>query len=147
LADDLFQPGFGAAAAFDFMLTPVIGFFAQGEYVGVGLSNVDDIPLIDGSVGAGFVWRFHDRMSLRADLMGGVYSVTFDDITISGISRAPVSPRRLPPLAGSMRLSLRRLPLLRLYPGTLHAVPQCRRVPDPDLSEGLQTHRPISLLR
>lgn len=86
LGDSLLQPGFGGALVVDFMPISAFGFFAQGEYVNVGLENVSAIPLFDGSLGIGYIKRMMDRLSLRADLMAGIYSVTRDTKAMSGLS-------------------------------------------------------------
>ena len=86
LNDPLLQNGFGAAAAVDFVPYPFFGAFVQGEYVGVGLENIQTLTLLDASLGAGFIWRASDRFSLRSDIMAGLYSVTRDKEGLSGIS-------------------------------------------------------------
>jgi len=84
--DPVFQPGLGTAAAFDFTPLPFLSIFAQGEYVNIGLENIESLALTDGSIGAGLLWRMNDRLSLRTDLMTGIYSVSRNESTISGLS-------------------------------------------------------------
>ena len=84
--DPVFKPGLGASAAFDFTPLPFLSIFAQGEYVNIGLENVEPLALTDGSIGAGLLWQMNDRLTLRTDLMTGIYSVSRNETSISGIS-------------------------------------------------------------
>ena len=87
LNDPLFKtPSLGGTAVLDCMLLPNFGFFAQGELVSLGLKNVTAVPLYDGSLGAGFIWRPLDRISLRTDVMTGLYSAKLPLGTVTGIS-------------------------------------------------------------
>ncbi len=84
--DPVFKPGMGASAAFDFTPLPFLSIFAQGEYVNIGLENIEPLALTDGSIGAGLLWQMNDRLTLRTDLMTGIYSVSRNETSISGIS-------------------------------------------------------------
>jgi tetratricopeptide (TPR) repeat protein len=86
VGDTLFKQGYGIAAAFDVMPVSWFGFFAEGDYVSLGLDNVEGLTIYGGSLGAGLVWRPTDRVSVRGDLMGGVYSATRPGVDVSGIS-------------------------------------------------------------
>jgi len=84
--DPIFRPGLGAVAVIDYTPFPFFTFFAQGEYVQIGLESLDPFTLTDGSVGAGLLWRVNDRLGFRTDLMTGLYQSERNDAAISGIS-------------------------------------------------------------
>jgi tetratricopeptide (TPR) repeat protein len=86
VGDTLFKQGYGIAAAFDVMPAPWFGFFAEGDYLSLGLDNVDGLTIYGGNLGAGLVWRPTDRVSVRGDLMGGVYKATRTGVDVSGVS-------------------------------------------------------------
>ncbi len=65
------------------------GFFAQGSYASLGLGNaaLDRVSLYAGDLGASYRFKLGDRLGLRANLYGGLYGVSWQDIEgASGIS-------------------------------------------------------------
>ena len=86
LKTGVFTQGFGMTTALDFMPKSYFGFFVQGEYISMGMNNVDPLILKGGSAGAGLVWRPADRISVRGDAMVGLYSAVRDNVDLSGIS-------------------------------------------------------------
>ncbi len=85
VGDDYLKPGAGGSIAVDFLPTSFFGFTADGEYVSVGLENVDPLSLVSGSLGMSGLWSPAERWSLRAELLAGIYSVSGQGDTISGI--------------------------------------------------------------
>ncbi|HNY22575.1 MAG TPA: tetratricopeptide repeat protein, partial [Treponemataceae bacterium] len=86
LGDTVLQSGIGGSIAADFLPFPFFGILAEGEYLNLGMKNVTGLHLFGGSLGLEGVWRFHDRMSVQAELLGGVYSVSGPTVELSGIS-------------------------------------------------------------
>lgn len=86
VGDSLLKPGFGVDGSFDFFPVSFLGFFVDGEYVSIGLENVSSVALTGGSFGTSFALSPAERWTLRADLMAGVYSVTQNGMSQSGIS-------------------------------------------------------------
>lgn len=78
--------GPGGAVALDFKPFRNIGFFVDGEYVSVGLENVDPLAVTGGSFGAEFIFYPVERWSLRTDVMGGVFNVSNGSGGLSGLS-------------------------------------------------------------
>jgi tetratricopeptide (TPR) repeat protein len=111
LGNSIVLYGLGGAAAFDFMPVDWFGVFVQGEYMSLAHNNVKSSSLIDGSLGTGFVWRPVDRWSFRADVMGGLYSVsTASAGSLSGISagaRLAASYQITPALSASLQAAYR----------------------------------------
>jgi tetratricopeptide (TPR) repeat protein len=82
----LYNMGYGAAGALDFLLFPALGLTLQGEYISVPIKSGGAVTLLDGSVGPSLIWQPLSRFNLVTDLTAGVYSASSLDRNISGVS-------------------------------------------------------------
>ncbi|MDR1419980.1 MAG: hypothetical protein LBI86_06370 [Treponema sp.] len=82
-----FTPGFDVSAALDLRFFPFFGASLGGELVSAPVrATGSSIMLLDASAGPVFAFRPADRFSLKLDVTGGLYSATWNEDSISGIS-------------------------------------------------------------
>jgi hypothetical protein len=79
-----FEPGFGAAAFFDwgFLQLPRnmdFGLSLGGGFSQLGTADGSAFSFYEGALGPFFQWRVLDRLTLRADLSAGVYTYQWND--------------------------------------------------------------------
>jgi hypothetical protein len=84
VAVENFEPGFGAAAFFDWSFLPLprnmqLGVALGGGFAQLGTADGSNFTFFEGSLGPFAQWRMTDRVSLRADLSGGAYNYQWND--------------------------------------------------------------------
>ncbi|AEF84021.1 putative tetratricopeptide TPR_2 repeat protein [Treponema primitia ZAS-2] len=84
-----FDPGFGAAAAFDWdflqwSLPPRLGrdvsfgVFAGAAYASIAAAANGNLTMIEGKLGPSLLWRISDRLTFGLDAGAGVYNYSFN---------------------------------------------------------------------
>jgi hypothetical protein len=79
-----FKPGFGASVFLDwgFLQLPRnmgLGLSLGGGFSQLGIADGSKFSFYEGALGPFFRWRVLDRLTLRADISGGVYSYQWND--------------------------------------------------------------------
>ncbi len=83
--EDIFDLGFGGAAAFEYYPLPFLGpFLHVGGHV-LPVTGLEALTLFDGGLGAGFLFRPSERIRLKADILGGFYTSKWRDYGASGL--------------------------------------------------------------
>ena len=120
LGDSLLQSGFGSSAKFDFLPVSYFGLFVEGEYLSIGLKNVDAIPVMGGSLGGSYLLNPKERLTIRTDLMGGIYSIKRSGLNLSGISAGADVSATFSDHSRSQRVAPGRLQVLRVPARSFH---------------------------
>ncbi|MDR1318853.1 MAG: hypothetical protein LBJ90_04440, partial [Treponema sp.] len=86
LADELFDPGLTVAAEIDWRLLPFFGLSLEGDYTALrdkagGISQMPSFGL-----GPYAVWRPLSRLGFKLGFAGGLYSASYNEQSISGIT-------------------------------------------------------------
>ncbi|MDR2303677.1 MAG: hypothetical protein LBE10_03720, partial [Treponema sp.] len=79
-------PGFTGTAGFDWRFLPFMGVSIQGGYLNAPVRESGSAQVFDVHLGPVFFWRPLSRFSLEADAGGGLYSASWNESRISGIS-------------------------------------------------------------
>jgi hypothetical protein len=79
-----FETGFGAASSLDWNFLQFPRFMSLGLSLGGGISRLgiadgSSFSMLEGGLGPFFQWRAMDRLTLRADISGGVYNYRWGD--------------------------------------------------------------------
>ncbi|MDR1288482.1 MAG: LPXTG cell wall anchor domain-containing protein [Treponema sp.] len=87
LANGNFTPGPDVSAALDWRFFPFFGASIGGELINAPVRGAgSSVMLLDASAGPVFAYRPVDRFSLKLDVTGGLYSASWNENSISGIS-------------------------------------------------------------
>jgi hypothetical protein len=86
LNDDNFSGGPDITAALDWRFFPFLGASGQFGYVNLPVAGSGTVRVLDAGLGPVFVWRPASRLSLKADITGGLYQARWNEQTISGLS-------------------------------------------------------------
>ncbi|MDR1047317.1 MAG: hypothetical protein LBL64_06040, partial [Treponema sp.] len=79
-------PGFTGTAGLDWRFLPFMGVSLQGGYLNAPVIGGGSVQVLDARLGPVFFWRPLSRFSLEADAGGGLYSASWNESSISGIS-------------------------------------------------------------
>jgi tetratricopeptide (TPR) repeat protein len=88
VASDTLKYGFGGTAKLEMKPKASLGFFAEGGYQTIGLNaeGLDNINVLNGSLGIALHHSFTDNLLLNADVLAGVYRASGLSSTITGLS-------------------------------------------------------------
>ncbi|MDR1249857.1 MAG: tetratricopeptide repeat protein, partial [Treponema sp.] len=83
---EYFSNGLDLGAALDWRILDFFGASLQGGYSIVPTLGSENTTILDAGLGPFFVWRPVSRFSLSGEITGGLYSASWNNQSISGIS-------------------------------------------------------------
>ena len=83
--EELFSIGYGGSAAFEYALLPFLMPLLHGGFHVLPVHGLEPLTLLDAGIGVGLRIRLFERLTLRADLLGGTYVAQWRDYGTSGL--------------------------------------------------------------
>jgi hypothetical protein len=84
--EKFFDIGYGGVFSADFLLYPKVLPFFYAETLSAPIKNLDSLSVTAGGFGAGILYSPADRLRLRLDGYGGLYSAVWRDLSAGGFS-------------------------------------------------------------